>query len=242
MNSTNTSIQIYARIGGVLYLIIIVVGIFSELFVRDKLIVSGDPSATAHNIMASEMLWRISIAGGIAMLACAVVLALILFVILRPVNQNLALLAVFFNLISISVEAIIKLNLIDALFLLVNTNFQQEWQASELYAQVYRLVILHSSGYNISLVFFGLNCFFWGYLIFKSGFFPKILGVLLIICCVCYVVNSFAWFLDPIFAGIIFPYILVPCFIAELSMCLWLIIKGVSTSKWMEQMKKIQEI
>jgi hypothetical protein len=94
-----TSPQVYARIGGVLYLIVIVTGFCSEFFVRDKLMVSGDVTATANNITASESLWRISIAGELILLVCAVALTLILYVLLRPVNKNLALLAVFFNLV-----------------------------------------------------------------------------------------------------------------------------------------------
>src|SRR5438105_15732074 len=94
-----TSPQVYARIGGVLYLIIIVIGFCSELFVRDKLVVSGDVTATASNIMASESLWRISIACELILLVCAVGLTLIFYVLLRPVNKSLALLAVFFNIV-----------------------------------------------------------------------------------------------------------------------------------------------
>src|SRR5712664_187327 len=94
-----TSPQVYARIGGLLYLIIIVIGFCSEFFVRDKLVVSGDVTATANNIAASESLWRISIAGELILLVCAVPLTMILYVLLRPVNKNLALLAVFFNIV-----------------------------------------------------------------------------------------------------------------------------------------------
>ena len=96
---TETSPQVYARIGGVLYLIIIVIGFCSEFFVRDKLVVPGDVTATANNIVASESLWRISIAGELILLVCAVALTLILYVLLTPVNRNLALLGVFFNLV-----------------------------------------------------------------------------------------------------------------------------------------------
>ena len=85
-----TSPQVYARIGGVLYLIIIVIGFCGEFFVRDKLVVSGDVTATANNIAASESLWRVQIAGDLILLACAVALTLILYVLLRPVNKNLA--------------------------------------------------------------------------------------------------------------------------------------------------------
>ena len=107
--AVETSPQVYARIGGVLYLIIIVIGFCGEFFVRDKLVVSGDVTATANNIMASESLWRVQIAGDLILLVCAVALTLILYVLLRPVNKNLALLAVFFNIVEFPIEAASKL-------------------------------------------------------------------------------------------------------------------------------------
>src|SRR5438309_8754498 len=101
--SIETSPQLYARIGGVLYLIIIIVGLFGEAFVRDRLIVSGDATATAVNIMAHESLWRFHVATELFLLICAIALLLILFVLLRPISRDLALLAVFINLVSISI-------------------------------------------------------------------------------------------------------------------------------------------
>src|SRR5436189_6455808 len=118
-----TSPQLYARIGGVLYLIIIVVGLFGEAFVRDRLIVSGDAAATAANIMSHESLWRFHIAAELFLLICAVALLLILFVLLRPVSRDLALLAVFFNLVAIIIEAAITMRLLEALFPLGNAGY-----------------------------------------------------------------------------------------------------------------------
>src|SRR5450755_2853084 len=95
--TVETSPQVYARIGGWLYLFIILAGIFSELFVRDKLIVSGDAASTAANITSSALPFRVSIALEQLWLVCAVALTLIFYVLLKPVNKNLALLATFFN-------------------------------------------------------------------------------------------------------------------------------------------------
>jgi hypothetical protein len=100
--------QTYARIGGLLYLIIIAVGLFGEAFVRSRLVVPGDPTATAEKIRSSELLWRASIAGELfVLLPCAIALTLIFYLLLRPVSRELALLAVFFNLVSIALEAAI---------------------------------------------------------------------------------------------------------------------------------------
>ena len=235
MEQTADSLKKTARIGGILYLIIIVVGLFAEIFVRSKLIVSGDASSTANNIMASEQLWRIGFAGSLIMLVCAIPLALIIYVLLSPVSRNIALLAVFFNLVSIAVEALNNLNSFAALFPLGSSDYLKAFEPQQLHVLAYHSIRMHASGYNISLIFFGMNCFFWGYLIFKSGYFPKILGVLLMVCAVCYVTNSFTWFLAPKFAAMLIPGILMPCFIAEVSVCLWLIVKGVNVLKWKEK-------
>jgi hypothetical protein len=106
--------QLYARISGGLYLIIIIVGLFGEAFVRDRLIVSGDATATAVNIMSHESLWRFHIATELFLLICAIALLLILFVLLRPISRDLALLAVFINLVSIGIEAATTMYLLEA--------------------------------------------------------------------------------------------------------------------------------
>jgi Domain of unknown function (DUF4386) len=132
--AVETSPQVYARIGGVLYLIIIVIGFCGEFFVRNKLVVSGDVTATANNIMASESLWRAQIAGDLIVLVCAVALTLILYVLLRPVNKNLALLAVFFNIVEFPIEAASKLCLFAALFLSGNADYLKVFEPHQLHA------------------------------------------------------------------------------------------------------------
>ena len=162
IKTIETSPQIYSRIGGVLYLIIIVVGLFAEIFVRSKLIVSGDATSTARNIMASEQLWRIGFSGSLTMLLCAIPLALIMYVLLSPVSRNIALLVVFFNLVSIAVEAFNNLNMFAALFPLGSSDYLKAFEPQQLHVLAYHSIRMHTSGYNISLIFFGMNCFFWG--------------------------------------------------------------------------------
>src|SRR5260370_17912330 len=127
--------QLYARIGGVLYLIIIIVGLFGEAFVRDRLIVSGDATATAVNIRAHESLWRFHIASELFLLICAIALLLILFVLLRPISRDLALLAVFINLVSIGIEAASTIYLLEALFPLGNPGYLKAFAPQQLYAK-----------------------------------------------------------------------------------------------------------
>ena len=235
IKTAEASPQTYARIGGVLYLIIIVFGIFGELFVRGKLIVSGDAAATANNIMASQLLWRLGIAGDLVMHICDVPLMLIFYVLLRPVNKNLALLAVLFTLIQTAVLVATKLNLFTPLFLLGNADYLKAFEPNQLNALLYLSVKSDSYGFGIGLLFFGCACLVLGYLIFTSTYLPKILGVLMQIAGLCYLTNSFALILSPAFANMISPAILLPAFIGELSLCLWLLVKGVNVSQWEKQ-------
>ena len=230
-----TSPQLYARIGGVLYLIIIVIGLFGEAFVRDRLIVSGDATATAANIMSHESLWRFHIAAELFLLICAVALLLILFVLLRPVSRDLALLAVFFNLVSIGIEAATTMRLLEALFPLGNAGYLKAFTPEQLYAMATLSLKSHGYGFGVSLLFFACFCLIVGYLIFRSGYLPKTIGVLMQIAGVCYLTNSFALILSPAVANRLFPAILVPAFIGEASLCLWLLVKGVNVEKWKEK-------
>jgi hypothetical protein len=230
--SAETSPQVYARIGGVLYLIIIVIGLFGEAFIREKLIVSGDATATANNIMASQPLWRVGLAGELILLVCAVALTLIFYVLLRPVSRNLALLLAFFDLISIALEGAIALNLVTALFPLGNADYLKAFESHQLHALAYLTLKAHGYGFGISLVFFGCACLVLGYLIFRSGYLPRILGVLMQIAGLSYLINSFALLVAPTFEDLIFPAVLVPAFIGESSLCLWLIVRGVNVPKW----------
>ncbi len=233
--TVETSPQLYARIGGVLYLIIIVVGIFDEAFVRNRIIVSGDATATAANIRSLDSLWRFGIAAEFFLLICAVALTLIFFVLLRPVSRDLALLAVFFNLVSPAVEAAVQLYLLGALFPLGKAEYLRAFEPGQLYALASLSVKSHSYGFGVALIFFGCVCLIFGYLIFRSGFLPKALGVLMQIAGLSYLTDSFALILAPTFANRIFPAVLVPAFVGEASLCLWLLVKGVNVQRWKEQ-------
>src|SRR5713226_74980 len=240
-HTVETSPQLYARIGGLLYLIIIVVGLFDEAFVRDRIIVSGNATATAANIRSLGSLWRFGIAAEFLLLICAVALTLIFFVLLRPVSRDLALLAVFFNLVSVAVEAAVQLYLLGALFPLGKTEYLRAFEPEQLYALASLSVKSHGYGFGVALIFFGCVCLIDGYLIFRSGYFPKTIGVLMTIAGLSYLTNSFALILVPTFANRIFPAVLVPAFVGEASLCLWIIVKGVNVPKWKEQASAAEE-
>ena len=238
MKENFSSINKIARVGGVLYLVIIVAGIFGELFVRGKLIVSGNAAATANNIMSCQLLWRAGIAGDLLMHVCDVPLVLIFYLLLKPVNKNLALLALLFVLIQTAVLIATKLNLFVPLFLMSNADYLKAFEPQQLQALSYIAIRLDGYGFGIGLIFFGCACLVIGYLITRSGYLPRLIGVLMQIGGLCYLINSFALILAPEVADILFPAIMLPSFIAELSFCMWLIVKGVNIPRWNE--KQIQ--
>jgi hypothetical protein len=235
MNSPTTrSPQLYARLGGVLYLAIIVLGMFGEMFVRGSLVVSGDAAATADNIEASQLLWRTGIVGDLLMHVFDVPVIVVLYLLLKPVSKSLALLATLINLVQTAVLVANKLNLLVPLFLLENSAYLKEFSSAQLDALSYLAIKAHGFGFGIGLIFFGFACLVRGYLIFRSGYLPKAIGVLIVVAGLSYLTNSFALLLAPSFAASIFPAILMPAFIGELSLCLWLIVKGVNLERWQQ--------
>ncbi len=229
--TTQISPQVYARIGGALYLIIIIIGFCITVFIREKLVVSGDVMTTANNIMASQSLWRIGIAADLIMHVFDIPLMLVIYILLKPVNKNLALLAVLFNLIQTAVLVANKLNLFAALFLLGNVDYLKAFEPQQLHTQAYLSLKLHDYGFGIGLIFFGFVCLIQGYLLFRSGYFPRTLGVLMAIAGLSYLTNSFTLILAPAHAATIFP-ILVLALVGELSLSLWLLVKGVRVEEW----------
>lgn len=236
----DASPQTYARIAGLLYLVIIVAGALGELFIRDKLVVSGDPAATAARIMASESLWRLGIIGDLAMHVCDVFVMWGIYILLRPVNRNLALLVLLFNLVQTAVLVANKSTLLVPLFLLGDAPWLHAFDAAQLQAWSYIAIRLHGYGFGIGLIFFGFVCLLEGYLIRKSTYLPRVIGWLMQIGGVCYLVNSIALLLAPDLAARMFPAILMPCLIAELSFALWLLVKGVNLQQWEARIRQPQ--
>lgn len=221
-----------ARIGGVLYLIIIVIGALGEAVVRGSIVVSGDAAATAANLTSMEGLWRLGVAGEIVLLSCASALTLILYQLLRPVSRGLAQTAVFFNLVCIAIEGVAAVSLAAALQPLSSAAYLTAFTPEQLHALSMLSVRSHSTGFGVALIFFGVECIILGWLIYRSGYMPRVIGVLMQIAGLCYLVNSFAMLLSPWLSNLVFPLILMPALIAELSLALWLLLKGVRAEKW----------
>ena len=227
----------WARRAGVLYLIIIAIGLFNEAGIRNTLIVPGDSVATAHNILGAEFLWRVGVAGQYVLLLCAVGLTMAWYVLLRPVSRHLALLLVFFALISLAVESVSALHLQAVLAPLSGSAYLQTADPQQAYAAAYSSVVAHAGAFGLALVFFGVECLIVGHLIRRSGFFPAAIGWLMQLAGLCYLVNSFAMVLLPPLHAKLFPAILVPAFIGESAFCLWLLVKGVDAAAWRQRMQ-----
>jgi hypothetical protein len=222
----------YARVAGVLYLVIIAAGLFAEVFVRQRLTVPSDAAATAINILTHESLFRLGIVADLATFVCAIPLTLILYVLLRPVDQNLAFLTVLLNLVQDAIGGVNALNTYTPLQLLGGARYLDVMSREQLEAMALLSLNAHEVGFAVALLFFGVCCVILGYLLYKSGFFPRILGVLLALAGLAYFVDSLAVILSPRTASMIFPGIAPVAFIGELSLALWLTVKGLNVAKW----------
>jgi Domain of unknown function (DUF4386) len=241
--AVQASPQTYARIGGILYVFIVVVGIFGQLFVRGGLIVAGDAAATATNIMGSETLFRVGLAGDLLGYVAGIAVALILYVLLAPVSRNLALLATFLTVTATAIFGLNGLFHLAAVLVLggagpsdsaprSSPDYLQAFDPQQLQALAYLSLRLHGYGFVIGLVFFGFFLVLLGYLISRSGYLPRSIGILLVVGGLGYLTNSFAQVLAPALAGSLLPWVLLPPFVAELGLALWLTVKGVNVPKW----------
>lgn len=192
----------------------------------------GDASATADNLRAMEFLWRCGIAAELVMVLCTIVVALILYLLLRPAGDELALLMTFFNLVAISVEAAYSLQLVQALFPLSGATSLKAFTTEQLDAMTSLALKSHVHGFGIALLFFGPFFLIAGRLIFASGYFPRLVGVLYQAAGVGYLVNGFCLILAPAYTGTIFAIIAIPVFVGETSFAMWLLLKGIDRAKW----------
>lgn len=235
--SSEISPQVYARIGGLIYLLMIFLGIIQEMFIRGKIVVAGDASTTAANLRSMEMLWRIGIAFEMLMVIITICLTLVIYVLTRPVNRHLALLAAFFGLLATGVQAAYSLHLLEALFPLANTNNANAFTPEQLNTMSSLSIKTHGSGFAIALLLFGPFFFITGYLLYRSGYLPKFLGVLYVIAGLSYFFSSFTLILAPAFGAKYYFFIAGPALIGELGLSLWLLIKGVNTDQWNKMVK-----
>jgi hypothetical protein len=229
MNQAKTnSIQRTARIAGFLYLLLIPLGVLGIIYVPNTLFVPGDMAATASNILANETLFRLGIVAALLIQLVNIAVVLFLYKLLNPVNKNMARFMVLFSVLAVPIAMLNELN--NAAVLLLLNSREQPPTLLALFLD------LHEYGIQIAGLFWGLWLFPMGYLVFKSNYIPKIIGVLLMIGCFGYVADSLTFLLFPNF-GVTFSQV---TFIGELLLPLWLVIKGVNVEQWQKRVLNLQ--
>lgn len=220
-----------ARIAGFWYLIMAVTGPIGLLYVPSKLIVPGDATVTAQNILASTSLFRVGIVSNFLCQLAFIFLVLALHRLLKEVNPKHAASMVALVLVAVPIAFLNELNRLAALLLLNGSGFLNVFEPYQLHALAMAFLNIQEHGLIIVEIFWGLWLLPFGWLVFKSGFFPRILGILLIIAGCGYVVTSFTSLLSPHYGELVEQYAAVPEGIGEILMVLWLLIKGAKVPK-----------
>jgi hypothetical protein len=220
--NSQSSLASNARLAGILYLVIIVLGIFSEVAVRSRLIVPGDATATAARIMESEGLFRLSFVSDVVVFSCDVAVAMLLYVLFRPIDRTWAQISVGFRLVGTSIYGANLLNQFAALLIVGSTGSLAAFDRGQLDALALFFLDLHKHGYDLGLVFFGVHCGLLGLLLFRSDRVPRFLAVLMGLAGLAYLVGSFTLFLVPHLAAAVAPIYVAPL-VGELAFCFWLL-------------------
>jgi hypothetical protein len=223
------NVQRYARIAGVLFLVSLVAGGFGEAYVPSKLIVAADAAATAANIKNFDSLYRLGFASFLIESLCDITLVLILYVLLKPVNRHLSLLAAFFGLVGTALFAFAELFYFAPLLIMGGTGYLQSFGPDQLNALVLLSMKFYGYAGMIFTAYYGMSWIVRAYLIFRSGYLPKFLGVLMAIGGIGFVVRNFALILAPAYASDVLLMLMFP---GGLVLTGWLLVKGVDVAKW----------
>jgi hypothetical protein len=218
-----------ARIAGLLYLMTIVTGIFSLIVVPSRIGTHGDVALTVTNIVTNELLFRLGIASGALGYVAFLILPLALYKLLSPVDRNMAVLMVALAVACVPIYFVALANQVDILSLVDGDKYKQLFTPDQLRERVMLLMEAYNNKVFVSEIFWGLWLLPFGYLVFKSDFLPKVLGIFLMLGCFSYLIGYFA--------QIIFPHATIPSFVmlpatfGEIGICLWLLIVGVRKSE-----------
>ena len=230
--TVKTSPRFQARMAGVFAWIGTTEGF--AIWVRSRLVVDGDAAATAHNILAHERLYRWAIVGDVISYVAFIIYTLLLYDLFRPVSRRLSLLAAVSNVVGVAIQLSIAVFLLAPLLVLEGARSSSAVNVAQSQAQALMFLNSYDYGYAISMVPAGFWNILTGYLIFRSTFLPRILGVLLAISGFYYQINNFAGFLYPAIAARLDPYVFV-IGMAELLLASWLVVMGVNEQRWKEQ-------
>ena len=203
---------------------------FGQVFILGKLVVAGNPAATATNIQGHPQLFWLGFTSSLLGVIFHIIWILLFYHLFKPVNKSLSLLAAFVGIIICAMQALTSVLYTSPLLVLESGHSLGAFSTEQLQSLALIFIKLNGYAFETDLVFFGLWCLLTGWLIFRSGFLPRILGVLLMI-------DGVGWmtYMVPPFANMIFPLIAVASGLAEIPLQLWLIIKGVNSQKWTVQ-------
>jgi len=219
-----------ARITGAIYLLTILTGIFAQGFVSGSLVVDGDAAATATNILMHKSLFQLGFAVYLIEMACQIAMTALFYDLLKPAGRSLSLLAAFLGFAGCVIKTFSRLFFIAPLFILGGAHYLSVFSAEQLQALALLFFKVNDHGAAIALVFFGFYALLTGYLIVRSTFLPRILGVLSIL-------GGLGWmsFLYQPLGYRLFPYISALGILGAASLILWLLVFGVNEQRWQEQ-------
>jgi hypothetical protein len=225
-----TSPRLKARISGVFYLITILTGVFAQGFVSDRLVIQGDAAATATNILTHSSLFQLAYAVYLIEMACNVAMTALFYELLKPAGRSVSLLAAFLGFAGCVIKTFSRVFFIIPLFVLGGAQFLSVFSAEQLQALALLFLKVNDRGAGMALVFFGFYALLTGYLIIKSTFLPRILGVVS-------VVGGLGWlsFLYPPLGHRLFLYIAVFALLGAGALIVWLLVFGVNEQRWKEQ-------
>ena len=229
IGTVDESQQKAARVAGFTYLFGFV-AVFNEFYVRSRLIIHNNAAETARNIMAHERLFRLGIAIDLIEMASIVVLLTALYVILKAVNQHLALLAAFWRLMEVAICVVMTLSSFDVLRVLSGADYLRVFEADRLQALARLYIGAHGEGYNVAEIFLGLGSTVFSYLWFKSNYIPRALAAWGVFSSLLVAICTFAFIIFPDFWDVAVPGCYVPIAIFELTMGFWLLLKRLRLS------------
>jgi hypothetical protein len=224
--------QAYARIVGALYLLLFFVGPFAFFLGRTSVVVPGDPAATVDNLMASETMFRLGMVAETVIFLVEIVVSAILYALFRVVNRPLSLAAAFARFAQAILQAVNLFTAVPALLLLGGASYLAVYEPDQLNALVQLFLDTNAFVIIIWGLIFGFHLLLLGYLVYKSGFLPRILGILLMIGGIGYLLQSYGHILVPQYDEILSTVVLVLSIPGELAFTIWLLWKGLDVERW----------
>ena len=225
-----TSLRFRARMAGAFQLLESLTATFGQVIILGRLVVSDNAAATAANILGHERLFWLGFASSLVAVVFHIVYALLFYDLLKPVNRRVSLLALLVLLVASAIQAVTGLLYLAPLLILQGGTSVSAFTPAQLQALALVFLKLNAYALNVHLVFFGLWCVLTGYLIFRSSFLPRVLGVLLVI-------SGSGWliYLFPPVAYRLFPFIAAASALGEIPVEFWLMVRGVNAQRWKEQ-------